>query len=223
MLEQRPATGLGRLRSPRRVTGHHVGRRPELVVADHVAHRLSVAPVGHHVVQEPEDRVEPRLEAHLGRDPRPLDEVDDLGDHGECGRERLLGEEGLTRLAHGGDQVPVEPRGRDHRDRVDVGIRDQVAAVGVAPRQRARDLLDLVDARGIRIGGSHELDLALLGEPPERRRVGPGDRSATDDAHPKCHRATLGRRSGVGHRLPAPAGPSHEHADREHDQPERRA
>ena len=163
------------------MSGDDCARGPELVVADRVAHWRAEAAIADGFVQITNDRVEPRLEAHLHRHVRGRDRIDDLDDGFEARCEWFLGEDRFARVERRQDQVTMKAGRRDDDDRVHAGVGDELTTVGVAAFDPPRDLRYSLDAVGVGVGRGGDRGHAVLGQEVQRHRVGAGDAAAADD------------------------------------------
>jgi hypothetical protein len=93
----------------------------------------------------------------------------------------------------------MQARGRDVHDRVDLRVVDHFIAVVGSELDLAQDLDDMLDRVHIDVGGGYDLHQTVVGEKSQRRRVGPGDRPASDQPEPErlrhCFAAKLGAAS----------------------------
>ena len=138
MLEQRTSAGLGSVRSPRAVAGHHVAGRPVLVVAQACspwagrARRLSTVrrnrfTMGWNREWKPTWAVRPEAAT---ASQRTTDLVEGRG-------ERLLAEERLSCVQGGPDQIEMAGRGGGDHDGLDGRVGDDVEGVVAHPAEGA--------------------------------------------------------------------------------------
>ena len=197
VLEQRAAARLGPFGSPTRVAGDDPAGGPELVVAQRVGHRRARLRCLDHRAQPPDERMEPRLEPDLHREPRVPHDAHDVAHDVEGGSERLLREARLAGVRDRGDVVAVEPGRRDVDDRIDLGVVDHREAIIAGVLDAAQDLDDACNSGGIRIGGRGHSHEPVVRQESQRRRVRLRDRAAADDAEPERIAHEVGEKLGA--------------------------
>ena len=189
MFDERAATGVNSLGSPRAVAFDEVSGRPILIVAKHVTHGAPQLPGPHCVVNPVDDWVEARVKADLGRQSRCADEVAHLSDLGKRRCQRLLTEQVLA--CRHGRQHQVTMGGGWRSDHHGVHIRMLDHLMGIRGHVEERTVPeDRLSGRLGRVGGRHGDNLTVVSQLPQSVGVDLTDHPATHQADPHrmlCH------------------------------------
>lgn len=137
VLEKCAATGLRAVGTPGAVTGDDVTGRPVLVVSQGISHRSPEITTLHNLEEVDDERVETRVESHLGGQTRLPYCVAQFLDDVLSRSQRLLAKKGFPGVHDRVDEIAMRGGRRGNHDGVNVGVQDDIVRIARVPGERA--------------------------------------------------------------------------------------